>query len=111
MSRKCVVVNQPPDYLTIDEAAEHYRTTADTMRYWRHLGQGPVAVKPGTKLLYPASEIRRYDEELLSEARQQAAERSPTPREADASAFALDQARTRLSRPARRARRSSAERT
>jgi hypothetical protein len=73
-------VNQAPSgYYTVDEAAEHYRTSPETMRYWRHLGKGPLAVKPGTQLLYPVSEIERYDAELLAEAQQRATERQPLP--------------------------------
>jgi hypothetical protein len=78
LPRKCAFVNQSlPGYLTIEEAAEHYRATPGTLRYWRHIGRGPLAVKPGTTLLYPVEEIARHDAQLLAEAQQLAAERDP----------------------------------
>jgi len=51
-------------YLTLPEVAEHYRTTEATVRYWRLGGSGPRGVKVGTRVLYPISEIERYDQEL-----------------------------------------------
>ena len=68
-------MDQLPEYLTIDEVADRYRTTVATLRYWRYLGTGPQAVKSGTRLLYPAAAIRRYDAELLAQAQQGAAGR------------------------------------
>ena len=56
--------DQVPEYLTLPEVAEHYRTTAGTVRYWRHIGYGPKGVKLGTRVLYPAAEIQRFDREL-----------------------------------------------
>ena len=53
-----------PDYLTLDEVAERYRTSPATIRYWRHLGRGPRGVKVGTRVLFPRAEIQRYDKEL-----------------------------------------------
>lgn len=52
------------NYYTTDEVAERYRTSPATVRFWRHLGKGPRGVKVGTRVLYPAAEIKRYDEEL-----------------------------------------------
>ena len=69
-------MDQLPEYLTIDEVADRYRTTVATLRYWRHLGTGPQAVKSGTRLLYPAAAIRRYDAELVAQAQQKADVRS-----------------------------------
>ena len=66
-------MDQLPEYLTIDEVADRYRTTVATLRYWRYLGTGPQAAKSGTRLLYPAAAIRRYDAELLAQAQQEAA--------------------------------------
>ena len=64
-------MEQLPAYLTIEEVAARYRAEVSTMRYWRQIGVGPRAVHAhGAKgrLLYPAAEIRRYDEELLQQA-------------------------------------------
>lgn len=51
-------------YLTTDELAERYRTTAGTARYWRHIGYGPRGIKVGRRVLYAESEVLRFDEEL-----------------------------------------------
>jgi hypothetical protein len=51
-------------YLKLPEVAERYRTTDAVVRYWRHIGYGPKAVKVGRRLLYPRSEIERFDREL-----------------------------------------------
>lgn len=56
--------DQLPEYLTLPEVAEHYRTTQGTVRYWRHTGYGPKGVKLGTRVLYPRAEIVRFDCEL-----------------------------------------------
>jgi hypothetical protein len=60
--------DQLPEYLTLPEVAERYRTTAPTARYWRHVGYGPKGVKIGTRVLYPRAEIERFDRELAAEA-------------------------------------------
>jgi hypothetical protein len=62
-----------PEYFTLLEVAERYRTTEATVRYWRHTGYGPNGVKLGTRVLYPAAEIARFDQELAEQARSGAA--------------------------------------
>jgi hypothetical protein len=52
------------EYLTVPELAEYYRTTVPVVRYWRHTGYGPKGVKLGSRVLYPRSEIERFDKEL-----------------------------------------------
>lgn len=52
------------DYLTTAEVAKRYRTSPDTVRYWRHTGYGPRGIKVGRRVLYPAQEIERFDAEL-----------------------------------------------
>ena len=51
-------------YMTIDEVATRYRSTVATVRYWRHTGYGPRGKKVGTRVLYPMSEIERFDREI-----------------------------------------------
>ena len=55
-------------YLTVEEVADRYRTTEGTVRFWRHKGYGPKGVKLGTRVLYPATEIERFDREIAKEA-------------------------------------------
>jgi hypothetical protein len=37
--------------LTTDEVADRYRTTPETVRYWRHIGKGPRSFKVGRRVL------------------------------------------------------------
>jgi predicted DNA-binding transcriptional regulator AlpA len=60
--------DQPSEYLTVPEVAEHYRTSEGTVRYWRHISYGPKGVKLGTRVLYPRAEIERFDRELAQAA-------------------------------------------
>lgn len=55
-----------PAYLTLLEVAERYRTTEAVVRYWRHLGYGPKGVRIGRRVLYPLSEVERFDKEMAS---------------------------------------------
>jgi hypothetical protein len=52
--------------LTLLEVAERYRTTEAVVRYWRHLGYGPKGVRIGRRVLYPLSEVERFDKEMAS---------------------------------------------
>lgn len=52
------------EYLTTDEVAERFRTSAGTCRYWRHIGYGPKGIKVGRRVLYPVAEVRRFEDEL-----------------------------------------------
>jgi hypothetical protein len=57
-----------PDYFTVAEVAERYRTTEATVRYWRYLGTGPKGVKLGTHVLYPRENVEAFDTELRARA-------------------------------------------
>ncbi len=57
-----------PSWWTLLEVAEHYRRPEATIRYWRHIGYGPKGAKVGTGVLYPRSEIERFDQELADQA-------------------------------------------
>jgi hypothetical protein len=52
--------------LTPAEAADHYRTTEDTLRHWRYTGYGPQFIKVGKHVLYPRAEIERFDRQLAA---------------------------------------------
>jgi excisionase family DNA binding protein len=45
-----------PELLTIIEAAALLRAPVATLRYWRHLGTGPLSFRLGRRVLY------RYDD-------------------------------------------------
>lgn len=53
-----------PRYLTTAEVADYYRASVATIRYWRHTGYGPKAVKVGRHVLYPIEELERFDAEV-----------------------------------------------
>lgn len=57
-------------YLTTAEVAERFRLSPETLRWWRHIGYGPRGVKVGRKkVLYPESEVERFDAELRNQER------------------------------------------
>jgi len=49
-----------PKYLTTDEMAELLRTSAETVRYWRHIGKGPKSFKVGRRVLYAAEDVEAF---------------------------------------------------
>jgi excisionase family DNA binding protein len=44
-------------FLTTSEVAERLRVPAATVRYWRHIGTGPLGFKAGRKVLYDAHDV------------------------------------------------------
>lgn len=55
-------------YMTTPEVAERFRTSPETIRYWRHIGYGPKSIKAGRKVLYPLDEIETFEGWLRAEA-------------------------------------------
>lgn len=60
-------------YLTTVEVAELCRTSPETVRYWRHIRQGPPSFKVGRRVLYAADEVETWLERLRSATGQPAA--------------------------------------
>lgn len=54
---------QNDPFLTTAEVAQRYRTAESTVRYWRHIGQGPRGVRVGRRVLYRLSECERWERE------------------------------------------------
>lgn len=52
-----------PRYLTTEEVADRFRTSAGTVRYWRHVGKGPASFKVGRRVLYLLQECERWEHE------------------------------------------------
>lgn len=46
--------------LTTGEVAELCRTSASTVRYWRHTGMGPLGFRVGRRVLYDEREVERW---------------------------------------------------
>ena len=47
-------------YLTTSEVADLCRTSAETVRYWRHIGKGPASFKVGRRVLYAAGDVETW---------------------------------------------------
>ncbi len=56
-------------WLTIDEIAERYQVPVATVRYWRHLGTGPKAVRIGRFVRYRLADVLAWEQKLQAEAR------------------------------------------
>lgn len=61
-------VQELPEWSTLPEVADRYRTSPATVRYWRHIGYGPKGVRVGARVLYPRSEIEAFDREQAERA-------------------------------------------
>jgi hypothetical protein len=62
-----------PAYLVPLEIAERYRVPLATVRHWRHKRYGPIGVRVGNHVIYPAAEVERFDAELARAANRAAA--------------------------------------
>ena len=49
--------------LLMPEVAEETRTPIDTLRYWRHVGEGPPSFKLGRRVMYRAEDVAKWIEE------------------------------------------------
>lgn len=47
-------------YLTTQEVADTLRTSAETVRYWRHVGKGPKSFKVGRRVLYATEDVESF---------------------------------------------------
>ena len=46
--------------LVTEEVAEIARTTAPTVRYWRHMGIGPEGFRVGRRILYREQDVESW---------------------------------------------------
>jgi excisionase family DNA binding protein len=53
--------------LTTAEVADLLRRPLGTLRYWRHIGEGPRGVKIGRRVLYDADEVDAWVEQYFAE--------------------------------------------
>lgn len=49
-------------YMTTEEVAQQVRRSPETLRYWRHIGQGPRSFKLGRRVLYRQSDVEAWIE-------------------------------------------------
>ena len=47
-------------YMTTAEVADLLRTSPETVRYWRHIGEGPTSFKVGRRVLYDAADVEKF---------------------------------------------------
>lgn len=66
MTYSPVQVGADPDYLITEEIAQRYRTTVETVKYWRQISYGPQGVRIGRRVLYPRAEVERFDREIAA---------------------------------------------
>ncbi len=55
-----------PANLTTDEVAAVFRTSPETVRYWRHVGKGPASFKVGRRVLYARETLLDFLEQARS---------------------------------------------
>jgi len=56
-------------FMTTNEVAELVRTSPETVRYWRHVGNGPKSFKVGRRVLYERAAVLSWIEEAQASAR------------------------------------------
>jgi hypothetical protein len=49
-----------PRYLTTAEVAALFRTSPETIRFWRYVGKGPQSFKVGRRVLYDVAVVEEY---------------------------------------------------
>lgn len=54
-------------YLTTAEVGEYFRTSPDTVRYWRQVRRGPRFVKVGRRVLYRVEDVEAFEAQLGAE--------------------------------------------
>lgn len=48
------------EYLTTADVATKFRTSSETVRYWRHVGKGPKSFKVGRRVLYAVEDVEQF---------------------------------------------------
>ena len=48
------------EYLTTAEVAELLRRSPNTLRYWRHRGEGPPSFRVGRRVLYARADVKKF---------------------------------------------------
>jgi hypothetical protein len=49
-----------PRYMTTAEVAALFRTSPETLRFWRYVGKGPQYFKVGRRVLYDVTVVEEY---------------------------------------------------
>ncbi len=48
------------ELMTLGETAAYLRTPVATLRYWRHLGEGPAGFRLGRRVVYRRADVDRW---------------------------------------------------
>lgn len=57
------------EIITVRELSQETGTPENTLRWWRHVGQGPVSFKIGRRVVYRREDVDAWLEQAYSEAR------------------------------------------
>jgi DNA-binding transcriptional MerR regulator len=55
-------------FLTLDDLAERYQVPIATVRYWRHRGTGPKAVRIGRYLRFRIEDVLAWEQDQFDKA-------------------------------------------
>jgi excisionase family DNA binding protein len=47
-------------HMTTEEVADLFRTTSETVRWWRHNNKGPRSFKVGRRVLYAREDVEAF---------------------------------------------------
>lgn len=59
---------EPPRFITTTEVAAFFRTSPETVRYWRHIDYGPKGRRVGRRVLYDRQEVEAFWDSLRTSA-------------------------------------------
>lgn len=48
------------EYMNTTEVAQLCRAPVETVRYWRHIGDGPISFKVGRRVLYRRTDVEGW---------------------------------------------------
>jgi predicted DNA-binding transcriptional regulator AlpA len=54
------------ELVTLREAARRLNTSEATLRWWRHMGQGPQSFRAGRRVMYRATDLERWIDERIA---------------------------------------------
>jgi hypothetical protein len=53
-------------HLDTNELATRWRMSATTLRNWRWIGKGPIALKLGSRVVYRVSDVEQFEQAALN---------------------------------------------
>lgn len=51
-------------YMTTQEVAALFRTSPETVRWWRYVGRGPANFKAGRRVLYARDDVMAFERSM-----------------------------------------------